>query len=57
MVASVERNAKNQLVKHMSDDAIKFEEASEIDADLLAGVFAGEMSKTLKLCILANIHV
>ena len=43
---SVERKAKHQLVKKMPDDAIEFEEAPEIDADLLAGLFASEMSKS-----------
>ena len=43
---SVERKAKHQLVKHMPDDAIEFEEAPDIDADLLAGLFASEMSES-----------
>ena len=43
---SVERKAKHQLVKHMPDDAIEFDEAPEIDADLLAGLFASEMSES-----------
>ena len=39
-------SVEHQLVKHMPDDAIVFDEAPQIDADLLAGLFASEMSES-----------
>ena len=42
----VESKTKHQLVKHMPAYAIEFEEAPEIDTDLLAGLFAGGMSES-----------
>ena len=40
---TIERKARHQLIKYMSDDAFECEEAPEIDEHLLMGIFEGEL--------------